>query len=300
MTNPCLPAHLRVLRRADGAVQLGLDTPDALVIEGVTDAEHGWLELMDGTRDRTTLLSAAGAQGITAGRALTLLDLLEEHGLLTHPWPGTEPRGRAGAHVLIDGAGAAAAMLADVLRHAGVGHVDHGPGSADAHLAATSRLPHLVVLTDTGPVPPDRARPWRDRDVAHLPVALRSAQAIVGPVVVPGVGPCLECVEWARTDLDPSWPWLRAQVSPTGIGPAVRVQGDTALRSLVTGLSAMAVLTQLDRGDPTNGLVAVGSAVQIRLPGPEIERLDWAAHPSCRACGRVRATFPASVGRMTG
>lgn len=49
-------------------------------------------------------------------------------------------------------------------------------------------------------------------DRAHLPVVLTPTSATVGPLVLPGDGPCLVCLDLTRRDRDSSWPAVRAQL----------------------------------------------------------------------------------------
>lgn len=49
-------------------------------------------------------------------------------------------------------------------------------------------------------------------DLAHLPVAFSAGGATVGPLVVPGVTPCLSCRDGSERDRDTSWPLLHTQL----------------------------------------------------------------------------------------
>ncbi len=53
---------------------------------------------------------------------------------------------------------------------------------------------------------------WTRRDVPHVAVLVGDGTVRVGPVVSAGDGPCLQCVEYARTDDDPAWPAIAAQL----------------------------------------------------------------------------------------
>ena len=58
--------------------------------------------------------------------------------------------------------------------------------------------------------------------VAHLAVTAEEAIGIVGPMVRPGQTSCLRCLHLTRSDLDPAWPLILAQLvgrtaSPLGL-----------------------------------------------------------------------------------
>ena len=51
------------------------------------------------------------------------------------------------------------------------------------------------------------------RDVPHLAVVFDDDGARVGPLVEPGAGPCLRCLDLGRRDADPAWPAIAAQLA---------------------------------------------------------------------------------------
>lgn len=59
---------------------------------------------------------------------------------------------------------------------------------------------------------PRRAARLMAADVTHLPVQLAGDRVTVGPLVVPGRSACLACVHAHRSDADPTWPVLAAQL----------------------------------------------------------------------------------------
>ncbi|MGH3458423.1 hypothetical protein [Aeromicrobium sp.] len=48
--------------------------------------------------------------------------------------------------------------------------------------------------------------------IAHLPVVLDEDRVRVGPLVVPGITPCMTCLDLHRTDWDHAWPALLPQL----------------------------------------------------------------------------------------
>lgn len=109
--------------------------------------------------------------------------------------------------------------------------------------------------------------------VAHLPVVLREADAVIGPLVRAGQPPCLRCVELSRADLDPQWPRVLAQLRalPPGAGTPA------ALAVVTGGLAAAEVLRLVDGERP----VTTGRQYEIPVPSMEPRLREWAAHPDC-------------------
>ncbi len=72
--------------------------------------------------------------------------------------------------------------------------------------------PRLAVVVADHVVDPALRAAWTRRGVPHLPVVVGDGRVRLGPLVVPGVGPCLQCLEYGTADDDPAWPAIAAQV----------------------------------------------------------------------------------------
>ncbi|GAA4346743.1 ThiF family adenylyltransferase [Angustibacter luteus] len=224
---------------------------------------------------------------------------------------------RAARAVRVDGAGRFGATLATLLAAAGVGRVDAvdntpvtaqdvGPGGhrqvdvgrsrrasvADAVRrvrdrppapAQAGRRPDLVVLVRVDAVDVRLADELTSQDQAHLAVVTGADRISVGPLVVPGHGPCLRCLDLHRRDRDPGWPHVVSQLV-SGAG-ASRGAGsaETALTSVAAGLAALQVLVHLDGQVPA---AARGRTLDVVLPDGTVERRRWRAHPGC-GCVRL-------------
>jgi bacteriocin biosynthesis cyclodehydratase domain-containing protein len=222
---------------------------------------------------------------------------------------------RAARHVVIAGAGRLGSTLAATLAAAGVGRLtvsdprrvtaaDLAPGGAsspdlgnrreEAALDAVRRFggqggrtssapdrwaegrPDLVVLIQHGAADASVAGHLLSADLPHLSVVIREDDVLVGPLVRPGNGPCLRCLDLHRGDRDPAWPSVLAQLlGPSSAGPEPE---ETALSTLAAGLVALQVLAQLDGiSEPAT----VGATLEIELPDGLIARRSWPAHPRC-------------------
>ncbi|MDU0314789.1 hypothetical protein RKE38_13910 [Phycicoccus sp. M110.8] len=316
MTDRPLPKLLGpLLRRGPGQVQVGVEPGRSVVLDGLGEDEVGALEVLDGTRpvptvlttpggarvlrllaDRGLLAVPAGSEGLPPGQRALLDDDVQALLRLTSPPEGAYAvaGARRAAHVLVVGRGSVPDAVAGTLRRAGVGRVDVGPGAADAWemadleqdvaAAPPSRScpgPSLVVLAARHALDPRVARPWVRRAVPVLPVLVGATEAVVGPVVDPAgspSGPCLACLDLARTDLDPAWPRLLEQLTRPTVGAGVEVGGEASLVAMAAAMTAMVGLGVLDgRRLPS------GRSLEVGLPWPGVRQRYWTAHPRCTA-----------------
>ena len=115
------------------------------------------------------------------------------------PMAPTEPG--APPAVCVDGDGPTAALIGSLLGTLGLrltGADDPGAG--------------LAVIVGHYALEPERHGHWLRRDVPHLPVVFSDSEVRIGPLVEPGVGPCLSCLELAHLDSDPSWAAIACQL----------------------------------------------------------------------------------------
>lgn len=213
---------------------------------------------------------------------------------------------RSAGHVLVRGLDQIGLRIAQILAQAGVGRVelddaapvtleDLGVAGYRAHdlgaprqqralalLRATSpmtafsappdRRPDLVVLTEHGAVDPVRVRPLMREGIPHLPVLVRELDVVVGPLVRPGEGPCLRCLDLHRCDADPRWPAVATQVTanpPTGV--------ESSLAWFGAALAAHQALAAVDG----RGVLVAGASLEVSATYPLPRYQEWAVHPEC-------------------
>lgn len=216
---------------------------------------------------------------------------------------------RRAASVRVCGLGRLGAGVATTLAAAGVGRIElvddapvtrHDVAPAGATLrdvgsprtTAVARVLHdtapdvqtppaggdvdLVVLVEHHVADPARHRPLVTEGVPHLSVVAREASVLVGPLVRPGATPCLRCLDLHRTDGDPDWPALAAQLAcraPDGV--------ESVLAAVAAPLAAAQALAVLDGRTAT----VEGATLEVALPDAVPRLARWATHPACGCTG---------------
>jgi hypothetical protein len=156
--------------------------------------------------------------------------------------------------------------------------VRYALGRAEADAGAddqTRAAADLVVLIDRAAADATRADRYLSADIPHLAIVTRETSVLVGPLVVPGHGPCLRCLDLHRSDLDGGWPLLLAQL----LGQAGRGPGEeTSLAQLSAALASLQILEYLDGHTVP---AAVAATLEVELPDGLVSRRPWPAHAAC-------------------
>lgn len=170
--------------RDDTSLQVGWGT-HSLVVEDATPGLVKWIGMINGGRERDSLLVAAGRCGVPAEQAARVLAGLGAAGLLAPP---DQP-----VRVALAPCGLLEDPLRVALRAAGVEVVE----GAD------------VLVYPQGQVPSLLAAPTGIRRLVPLWFAGRAVH--VGPVLDDECGPCPRCVDLTWLDADPAWPRIVSQ-----------------------------------------------------------------------------------------
>ncbi|HWS57726.1 MAG TPA: ThiF family adenylyltransferase [Actinotalea sp.] len=259
------------------------------------------------------LLPGPRASGGTAARtALRPADLRTWSLLDADGDAGPLAERRARARVRVDGLGPLGATLAAVLAAAGIGTLEladdrpvtaaevgfgslhsgdvgrpRSAGVARAvrevrpgvRTAAPGDVPaDLVVLVEHAVADPVGYDGLLAAELAHLSVVLREASVLVGPLVLPGRTACLRCADLHRTDREPLWPRLAAQLA--GDQGTRAAAEETTLAVVGAALAAAQVLSHVD-GRPC---AVHDASLEVELPAALPRTTAWAPHPRCR-CG---------------
>jgi len=275
--DPAMP----VLLRPDGAVQIGWDPRRAVLIRPPMGLTSGGLAAVlralavpmsfDHARRLAGLHGLTDADGFSA-----LLAELVTAGVLRPDGCDGRPAGRA-LSIRVHGDGPLSELLADGLRCSGarVGRTTHGNA-----VGAATRM-DLVVLADTLAPDPRLVRDLHGAGVPHLPVLVRDGAGVVGPLVIPRLTSCLTCADLHRTDRDPAWPALAAQLREV-VGTADR---PTLLATAALALGQLQQIIVAVRGrpglSPAPAPATLNATVEVDVGTGAIRARRWVRHPLC-------------------
>lgn len=193
---------LEFVWRDPSTVQLGTDPPRA-VVPVPTTGEERFLSALRRETGREALSGLAATTGCPPGVAARVLGAASPAMIDVLP----EPLARVEVH----GPGAVADAVADLLSGEGV-TVARTSARRGGPVVLPEPDPQLAVVVADHVVDPALRAAWTRRGVPHLAVVVGDGRIRVGPFVVPGTGPCLQCVEYSHADADPAWPAIAAQV----------------------------------------------------------------------------------------
>jgi bacteriocin biosynthesis cyclodehydratase domain-containing protein len=232
------------------SLQFGLDAPPVR-LENVTNAQERIIAALVAGTSRPGLSLIAAAARSTEAELSELLELLQP--VLGRP--ASAPSGT----VAIIGTTPTAARLRPAIASLGLTVV-----APDAPADLGILVCHYVVE-------PQLFGYWLSRDIAHLPIVYSDTGVTVGPVIEPGAGPCLYCLERHHTDADPAWPAMASQLWGR-TSPAE----DAVLASEVVAITLRLVKARL-QGPPA----PVATSVFVDAATGSVIRRRRERHPEC-------------------
>jgi bacteriocin biosynthesis cyclodehydratase domain-containing protein len=157
----------------------------------------------------------------------------------------------------------------------GLGIVAGRPSPATGPRPRPRRRPDLVILADSH----RRELPGVlvSHGVPHLAASASEAIGVVGPLVLPGRSACVRCLDLARTERDPAWPLILAQLASQPAADPLAC--DTVLATMVAAQAAAQALAFLDQG--AEAAAATNGTLELVLPGWQWRRRTWQPHPQC-------------------
>lgn len=284
-------------------LQLGIDSRRAVAITGI-NGMAAVIGLLDGSRDREQVVAQAERDGVPRAVTERVLLVLAAAGVLVD-YPGELLRSvppelrdqlapvlaaaslsgqdsdggagllarRSATRVTVRGCGLVATVLTDLLTRSGLATLaepDAGPGPVPSPA-------DLIVLV--GHQSPAQTAELLQLRQPHLAVSATEAIGVVGPLVQLGSTACLRCLDLTRTERDPAWPLVLAQLA----GQRAESQGcDPVLAMAVAAQAAAQVNAFVDRS-PLAGATA-GGTLELVLPSWQWRRRSWLPHPACM-CG---------------
>lgn len=295
-----------VLRRGPGELQIGIGAEGGLVLSGVPDGLEHLLRSVDGNHTRAELQLQAIRSQIEPELIDRILRVLNAAGLVgeagSAPATGTTLRGRT---VRLLGAGALGRAVAGAVLLAGAARlylIDNDPVDPLIHPRPGVAVTQAQALASglSGPVEvldhwskPEHSTPdltviatdFAEPDPAvgeelvhlghrHLYLRPLRGGSVVGPLVDPGLTPCLRCLDLTRRDTDPAWPTLLPQLCRT------RLPVDPVL----AGWAASTAVTQLAAVAAGRSPGALFGTLEMTAEECEAQFRRWPQHPDC-TCG---------------
>ncbi|MHC5797165.1 TOMM precursor leader peptide-binding protein [Lacisediminihabitans sp. FW035] len=242
-----------LLWRTPQSLQFGLDRP-SVVLETVSHADEMVIAALAAGVSRSGAEMIGHSAGLDDHAISALLLRLEP--ALEHPSSHRSPQS-----AVVSGTGETAQRVRRLLGDAGV---DVLPDLAEAAPDMAVIVAHFVVE------PEDHGR-WLRRDIPHLPVVYGDRTVSIGPVIRPGAGPCLYCLELHRTGADPSWPAMASQLW-------------SRRSALESSLTAGEVAAEVARRVLARQVVhRVEPLTSIELDPATGQRTlrEWSVHPAC-------------------
>lgn len=279
---PALRPGVRVTRRDDGHLQVGLDRELAIVVADTEEVRRALREL--------TLGEPPGRASVALARLAT--DLL-------------------GRGLVVDAAALMADLPADAVRRHAVAavHADHGlAGAAQVQRRRTARVeveapepvaglarhlldlcgvgaagasdsPDALLLAGLGEPDRDRLDDLLRRSVPYVGVHVVEGFVRLGPFVVPGRTACHRCVDAHLTDADPRHPVVVQQL--VEVADRARLDGipepaDPAVVCAAVAWAVRDLVAWIDGAQPETW------SATVRLgPGLRQARTDWLRHARC-------------------
>jgi hypothetical protein len=301
--HPRLVPYAPVIQRSSDELQVGVHPDSALVFRGA--GFGALLALLDGTRPTSAVRSTARAAGITTPQLTWALDALNAAGLLTDRSAAPYRDALARLRLRLIGAGQIGHQIARVLVASGVGTLyvyDNEPpdlalypsarvlsSQAEALRSAFAEADTTIGILSHWSKPdatpmnltivacdsPELDRVITDHllriDQPHLVVRSWGNGVSVGPLVLAGRTSCLRCADLARSDADPHWPAVLAQLS------RLRIESPPALITWAASIAAAQALAFLHGELPESA----GATLELSWPDFVTRLRRWAAHPRC-------------------
>lgn len=291
--DPAMP----VLLRPDGAVQIGWDPRRAVLVRPPDGLSAGGLaavlRAMAAPVPVEDLRRLACGHGLKEASGLDgLLGELVAAGVVRGCGRDGPASGRA-LSIRVHGHGPLSELLTAGLCRSGarVGQTSH------RNAAGAAAGVDLMVLADSLAPDPRLVRDLQGSGVPHLPVRVRDGAGVVGPLVIPGLSSCLSCADLHRTDRDPAWPALAAQLRDlvgTADRPTLLATAALALSQLQQIIAAVhSPLTGSGTASPPPA--TLNATVEVDVASQSIVARRWARHPLC-GCWQPPLTRPAHGG----
>ena len=261
-----------LLWRSPNSLQFGAESP-AVVLENVSTADERLIAALIKGVSRSGLQMMADSLGLDEFSLRLLLAKLDP--VLTGQRTATKPRVKN--RVTMCGTGQTAALISGLLRLSDVAVAQYDQvAGADAASSGSADSPDIAIVLAQFVIDPELHGRWLRRDIPHLPIVFGDRTVHIGPLITPGNGPCLFCLELDRRDSDSAWPALSAQLW----GRSSPFES-TLVSTQVAGIAVRLVLGQLERADHAGALSTEAIGIQLDIETGRVSEHRRVAHPEC-------------------
>ncbi len=136
--------------------------------------------------------------------------------------------------------------------------------------------PHLTIVLSHGEPQRRRFEAAMESGLNHLRVVVEEDRVRLGPLVRPGLTPCINCHDLHRTDWDRAWPALMTQFGKPAGPVSAPALSATAIFAAATAIAAEAIaLCEESTAETTGHCLVIGPHY--------LDRSLWPVsfHPSC-------------------
>ena len=252
--------------RTPTSLQLGVDSPP-VTFSHVTVAEERMLSALTRGTTREGLSLVGNSCGLTDEQVADFVERIRP--ALHTPAPTTKPM------VVVSGVGATVDRLAWRLTEAGLTPRLAGPVPDDAVATPLLRSTPLAIIVAHYVIDPHVFGLWLRHDIPHLPITFGDATVRIGPIIEPGVGPCLYCVERRRADENPAWQAIASQL----LGRRSPSETSFVASEIAVHATRLA-LNRLRDGPAENA-----RSFTMNISDGGVSTRQWQPHPACACRG---------------
>ncbi len=255
-----LDPRFPLLWRTPQSLQFGTDRP-RVVLEAVSHADELVIAALVTGVSRSGAEMIGRSAGLPDGACDALIRALDP--ALEHPAPPQAP-----ATAVVIGAGETAELVKRLLVGSGMAVLADEPDAS----------PEIAVIVAHYVIEPEVHGRWLRRDIPHLAVVFGDEVVRVGPIIRPGTGPCLYCLELHRTDSDPSWPAIASQLWHRRSGTETSLVAAEVAATVARLILARRIVHRIE---PL-------TTIEIDAGSGERMLREWGSHPEC-GCASLTA-----------
>ncbi len=263
----------RLVWRSPTSLQLGVERP-VVRIDNVTAVQERMLAALTVGVTRAGLEMLAESFGAGPSDVTAFVDIIRPGLSRNVPLPGTDVR------VFISGRGRTADMFAALISSAGWTAIWHDNTEQPTPGDIAVLIGHFVI-------DPISRGYWLRRDIPHLPIVFGDSTVKIGPLIEPGNGPCLWCIDRQLTDRDAAWPAILSQL----LGSTSSADG--GIVAAETASIAARQIAQWQSRD-TTATTREAMSITLEISSGATSLTGWVSHPACE-CATLPETLTADA-----